>query len=302
MNDAHWIAVDWGTTNLRCWLLNQDNQVIAERKSDQGGGKLKPKEFEAVLISQIEEWLNDRCTQIIACGMVGSKEGWRPVPYKSIPGLPYDNLTRVATLDSRIDLYICAGMAQSEPAAIMRGEETQLAGFLSVYPNYEGAVCLPGTHSKWTMIHSSKVVKLESMLTGELYALLREHSILSATLDPDSWCQYTFEKTLNEINTGQLNLLPELFRIRANAILKGDHTKATSRLSALLIGSELLAAREFWASNPISIIGSQQISMHYLRALQILNADVSLENGDELTLKGLIENYKQLTGKEHEPT
>lgn len=289
----NWIAVDWGTTNLRCWFIDRNNNILDKRYTNCGGGSLSADQFENVLLNTVGDWLNtNQPTKVIACGMLGSREGWQEVPYATIPGKPSNHLTSIETTDQRLSVYICAGMAQSDPAAIMRGEETQVAGFIAKNPEYEGALCLPGTHSKWVMIKSSEIIQLESIMTGELYSLIGKQSILNKTLDTKNWSNDTFDATIQELSKRENILLPELFRIRSTALLDGQVIGNSSRLSALLIGSEILSAQEFWLQNPVRVIGADHLSSLYARALALLGAKVSTVEADNLTLIGLIQNHQ----------
>ncbi|MGB0497122.1 MAG: 2-dehydro-3-deoxygalactonokinase, partial [Rubricella sp.] len=151
MTAPGWIAVDWGTSSLRAWAMDGD-RVLDERRTDEGAGGLDPTGFERVLIGLIERWLGPQPVSVIACGMVGSRQGWAEAPYRKVPCEPLDGLMAVAGTDQRIRLSIVPGLSQEKPADVIRGEETQIAGFLSHHPDFDGVLCLPGTHTKWVRI------------------------------------------------------------------------------------------------------------------------------------------------------
>ena len=148
-----WIAIDWGTTNLRAWAMGAGG-VLAEASSDEGMGRLTRDGFEPALLRLIGPWLSGPAMPVLACGMVGSRQGWVEAPYRAVPCPPLARgaLVAVPTEDPRIAVQIAPGLKQAKPADVMRGEETQIAGALMLYPGFDGAICLPGTHSKWTQI------------------------------------------------------------------------------------------------------------------------------------------------------
>ena len=177
-----WIAIDWGSSHLRIWAMGMDGRVLAKKTSVEGAGGLQSHQFEAVLHAHIDEWLSKDSMPILACGMVGSRQGWVEAPYDKTPTKPAQKMIRFKGEDSRLDMAIIAGICQSQPADIMRGEETQIAGFLAMHPDYKGVLCLPGTHSKWVKIEDGQIIHFKTMLTGELFALLSKQSVLRHSL------------------------------------------------------------------------------------------------------------------------
>ena len=156
---ATWIAVDWGTTHMRAWAIDMSGDVLAYSESDEGMKDLQQNEFEPVLLRLIENWIdNEKVTPVIVCGMVGARQGWVETPYQKTPCVPINinQLTIASTKDSRIQVNLVPGVMQHKPADIMRGEETQIAGFLKSKPDFDGIVCLPGTHVKWVKIIKGK--------------------------------------------------------------------------------------------------------------------------------------------------
>ena len=118
-----WIAVDWGTSNLRVWAMDARHDLLAERSSDQGMGGLEPAQFEGVLLGLIEEFLIEgRVTPVICCGMVGAKQGWVEADYIAVPSKPPsgNGATRVSANDPRIDVRILPGMKQVVQPDVMR--------------------------------------------------------------------------------------------------------------------------------------------------------------------------------------
>jgi len=136
MTQADWIAVDWGTSHLRAWAMGPGGAVLGKAESADGMGGLRPAEFEPALLRLVESWLGTGTTPVIACGMVGAKQGWAEAPYRPVPCKP-GAATPIApnVTDPRIALHILPGISQDSPADVMRGEETQVAGILYETPS-----------------------------------------------------------------------------------------------------------------------------------------------------------------------
>ena len=155
-----WIAADWGTTHLRVWAMSGASQTDAAG-SDRGMGKLAPDQFEPALLDLIAPWLGDGVTPVIACGMVGARQGWTEAGYGRVPCGALDAApVRAPTADPRLAVWILPGLSQADPPDVMRGEETQIAGFLSLNPGFDGVICLPGTYSCMTRCFASSMVRL----------------------------------------------------------------------------------------------------------------------------------------------
>jgi len=288
----NWIAVDWGTTNLRAWGLASDGAVMCAASSAKGMSKLARSEFEPALLELVESWLPQTgVTPVIACGMVGARQGWIEAPYQAVPCAPLvsDRIVYPKTRDPRLKVAILPGVSQAKPNSdVMRGEETQIAGFLSDRPAFEGVVCLPGTHTKWVRIGAGKLMKFQTFMTGELFDLLRFNSVLRHSLDSTSWDQNAFDKEVISAFTNPQSLAARLFGIRADALLSSlPPSQANARLSGSLIGAELAAARDFFEQQEIVIIGNSIQADIYTKALGILGKFSINRDAADVTLAGL---------------
>lgn len=292
---AAWIAVDWGTSNLRAWAMGA-GEITAHAESDKGMGKLKPDEFEAALLEVVGPWLSDR-TLVLACGMVGARQGWREAVYRAVPCTPTDpaGLTSVTTQDPRLDVRIAPGLSQSKPADVMRGEETQLAGALVLYPNFDGVFCLPGTHSKWAQVSAGEVVSFQTYMTGELFALLSTQSVLRHSLTAEGWDDAAFDEGLSDALSRPDRIAARLFSLRAEGLLHGlTSAKARSRLSGLLIGIELAGAKAYWLGQEVKLIGAENLAASYARALGQQGLKTDRLDATACTLAGLSALYEKL--------
>ncbi len=285
-----WIAVDWGTTNLRAFAMCR-GEMLAEAVSDDGMGKLARDAFEAALIKLIAPWLSaQKQTPVIACGMVGSRQGWHEAPYRTVPCLPLDPsaLVLAPTTDPRITMRIVPGLRQNKPADVMRGEETQIAGALALSPGFDGVFCLPGTHSKWVHVSAGEIVSFQTFMTGELFALLSDHSVLRHGMVGGGWDDAAFDIGLADALSRPEKIAANLFSLRAEGLLANlAAPQARARLSGLLIGVELAAAKPYWLGQQVAVIGADAISATYARALSAQGVIPRLIPAADTVLAGL---------------
>ena len=171
-----WIAADWGSTSLRVWAIASDGTVIDHAASDKGMGQITKSDYEPALLELVGSWLEGLAgpVPVIICGMAGARQGWKEAAYRRVPCAPVagDALTEVETSDPRLSVRIVPGLSQSHPQDVIRGEETQLAGFLGETGLDDAVICLPGTHSKWVSLEGGDVSQLgeTSTLGGEAAA------------------------------------------------------------------------------------------------------------------------------------
>lgn len=289
--EAGWIGVDWGTSHLRAWAMTEGGAPLAEARSDRGMGTLGRAEFEGALLDLIAPWLDDTPVEVLACGMVGSRQGWAEAPYTAVPCPPLAfNLARAPAADPRLAVRIVPGVKQTSPADVMRGEETQIAGFLAASPSFDGIICLPGSHSKWVHVSAGEIVSFRTFLTGEMFEALSEHTVLRHGLagakgSPD---MDAFGTALSETLSRPEALAGRLFELRAEGLLEGlDPAVAQSRLSGLLIGAELAAARSYWLGQPVAVVGSRALTPLYSGALAAQGLAPIQADGAEMTRAGL---------------
>ena len=302
MKTDNWIAVDWGTSHLRVWKMDTHGAILEHRRSEKGMNSLNSDQFEAVLIELTEDWFNENSiTQILACGMVGSRQGWIEARYLSTPCAPNGTFTQAPVSDARINVTILPGIKQLSPADVMRGEETQIAGLLVNNENYTGVVCLPGTHSKWANVVNGEVTEFQTFLTGELFALLSKQSVLRHSLNSSEWDESAFQAAVKESIMQPQSVTAKLFSLRAQSLVGelAGHT-ASSRLSGLLIGLELANCKHYITDNYIKenkvvIIGESALSKHYTDALNMMSIETQQESSETMTLQGLTLAYQQLS-------
>lgn len=297
--EAEWIAVDWGTSNVRAFAIARDGRVVARASSERGMARLAPDDFEPALLDLIGAWLPAaRRTLVVACGMVGARQGWIEVPYAETPCAPSAVLRAraPATGDLRLDVRIIAGVMQRDPPDVMRGEETQIAGALQMTPGFEGVVCLPGTHTKWALLRAGRIERFATCMTGELFALLSTRSVLRFSVAADGWDEPAFHDALRAAFDHPAQLAGALFAIRAGSLVAGlAPPAANARLSGLLIGAELAATRALWSDRAITIVDNGRQAALYREALRSLGGAPTTLSAEDATLAGLRAAHASLT-------
>ena len=295
---ADWIAADWGTSNLRLWAM-AGLDVVEMRASDRGMGAMTaPKDFAEELARITEGW---PALPVIACGMVGARQGWVEVPYRAVPCPATPTLTPVPGDPGGRPVLIAGGVMQQTPPEVMRGEETQIAGILAAQPDFDGIICLPGTHTKWARISAGEIVNFQTVMTGEIYALLSRQSVLRFSLsegdvDPDS---PAFRDALATALSQPHLAWAKLFQLRAAGLVgQPDPAAAVARLSGTLIGLDLGAARANWLGQQVLIVGAPRLAALYDAALRLQGAAPVVGDADAATRAGLWSAW-QAYRKEH---
>lgn len=286
---ASWIAVDWGTSRLRAWAM-EGRSVLAEATSEDGMGGLDGDQFEPALLRLVAPWLGNAVTPVLACGMVGARQGWQEAPYRMIPCTPVaqGETLRVLTSDPRLDVQIIAGLAQADPADVMRGEEVQIAGFLGLEPDFDGVLLLPGTHSKHVRVAGGCVTGFVTHMTGEMFNLISVQTILKHSLAEGPHDADAFARGVGIGGAGQA--LGRLFSLRAEGLVgSADPVAARATLSGMLIGAELAGLK---ADCPVTVIGSGPLCALYLAALGQIGIPATGHNGGDLVRRGLTELYE----------
>lgn len=296
MSQPSFVAVDWGTTDFRLWVMDDGGQILNNTQGPFGMSRLKPDDFGRVLEESLNKLGVDEEVPVVICGMAGAAQGWYEAPYLTAP-TQLETLVQQALVvpKTRRCIRILPGVKQMNPADVMRGEETQIAGYLAKDPNFFGTLCLPGTHSKWTQISAEEIVSFRTFMTGELFALLSTQSVLRHALDTSEWSEDDYLEALNDAMSAPQQLSARLFALRADGLLHGlSPTAVRSRLSGYLIGLELAGAKPYWLGLDVVVIGDPKLTPLYTRALKAQGVSCLSQNGDEMTQAGLKAAYRVL--------
>jgi 2-dehydro-3-deoxygalactonokinase len=285
------LAIDWGTTSARAYRLDAGGRVRDRRSVPLGIRHVRDGRFEPALAKLLGDWSAEPAPRI-ACGMIGSRQGWVEAPYVDCPASLAALADRVVQAPQDA-LTIVPGVATRDAARIpdvMRGEETQLLGAVATGEPGVLAV-LPGTHSKWARVERGRIVDFTTFLTGELYAVLIDHSMLGrlAGNEPGVFSRDTFSRGVARgLADGELS--HDIFGARTLALTGGLRPDDVADwLSGLLIGREIRGARE-WALRAgidpsiARVIGNDALVQRYELALADAGVLAERGNGDAAAL------------------
>ena len=287
------IALDWGTSSLRAFLLGDGGVVLARQAKPLGIMQVAQGGFPAVFTAITGEWLQAAPgLPTIACGMIGSAQGWRQAPYCQAPtGLQSVAAGLLAIpAGSGATLHIVPGIAiDSARPEVMRGEETQIFGALLLHPalRQDARLVMPGTHCKWVSVRDGGIADFQTFMTGELFAVLRAHSILGRPAAeagaPASESTSAFAQGVAAARDSAGGVAPLLFSART-LVLSGRLPAADSLeyLSGLLIGDEVRYALQ-QGSVRLAFIGEPALCERYQRAVALFGVV------DTLTVAGATE-------------
>lgn len=266
---ASFLAIDWGTTNRRIYAIDRDGQVLDTERDDRGVLAMQRGGF-APEIAGVRARFGD--LPILCAGMVGSTRGWVDVPYLDCPA----DITALAANLHWIELgrtAIVPGLAfrDTKRPDVMRGEEVQLLGAIGAgsVPR-DALLCQPGTHCKWASIVAGRVDSFRTAITGELFALLRRHSLFAEFLDGAVTDGGDFQAGLELSRSGPL--LERLFSERAGVLLGvTDKAAVAARVSGLLIGCDV-AAQRLAKGNSVYLLADDALADLYAAAITAVGA------------------------------
>lgn len=290
---SRYLAADWGSTNLRLWLV-EDGIAVKSAASPFGITRMQNQSFPAVLQGLLQQMQIAQAdvSRVYIAGMAGSNVGWQQANYLPCPV----SLNALGTSLTPVDpgwpaqAGIIPGVCVPGPdgADVMRGEETQLLGALQ--DTASALFILPGTHSKWACVHHDVIHSFTTVMTGELFDVLRHHSLLGRGLPATTPHPESFDHGV-VAGLAASDTMTELFSVRARYIL--GHLPAQQvddYLSGLLIGSEVRDMRqrfEVSADTPVTLVGSGSLFTRYDRALYLAGIAFTTQDADTAILNGI---------------
>lgn len=294
----YWIAVDWGTTNFRAFLM-QGKEQIARISNSNGLLSTGKTGFACTLQASLVPWLQEYGSlPILLAGMVGSRQGWEDVPYVAMPCGTAELASGARMLETPwgSPAWIVpgvSGMSTWQQPDVMRGEEVQLLGLNTLCPASEHRVLLPGTHCKHAHLRHGKIIAFSTFMTGELFSLLSKHSILGRELPEQCESDDTF---LLGVAAAQHNapFAHLLFSARTRRLADEiPEIHINSYLSGLLIGHEL---QSLYGVDQAWIVGSSSLIARYQLAARDLPVSLTPANGDDCFVTGLVSLFTLITG------
>ena len=284
------VVLDWGTSSLRGALLAADGRVIEERSFARGILTVEQGHYPDVFKSCFGDWMQPDTLCLIA-GMAGSQQGWVEAPYCPCPAGFADIAAQLVWVEphttSRIAIVPGLSIDKEGVPDVMRGEETQVFGAMQLLGLSHARLVLPGTHSKWVTVTGQRVTNFSTWMTGEFYALLRQHSILARTLPPDDTPHddSAFEQGVAHALHGQ-SLLHTAFSVRTLSLFKRMASDALpSYLSGLVIGEEI-KCQQLNSGDSVVLVGAEALSKKYAQTLQQLGVQTQCV-GNQATWQGL---------------
>ncbi|QIP05759.1 MULTISPECIES: 2-dehydro-3-deoxygalactonokinase [Bradyrhizobium] len=294
MTEPAYVAVDWGTSSFRLWLVDRAGQVLAERRSGEGMLAAAKAGFPAVLQSHLAAVEAPDHLPVLVCGMAGAKTGWVEAGYVDTPARLAAILNRAVRVPGEArDIRILPGIAQRDVSApdVMRGEETQLLGALGLEAAGEALVCMPGTHSKWVRVKDGIVERFSTFMTGELFSVISRETILSLAVAGADEAEdiASFKAAVKVAHDAPAFVANHLFGARSRQLLFGG-TPAAARetLSGTLIGVELAAGLS--GSVPqagVRLIAAGRLAVLYRLAFEALSVNAHPVDADEAVRRGL---------------
>ncbi|NDW07566.1 2-dehydro-3-deoxygalactonokinase [Jiella pacifica] len=292
---------DWGTTSFRLWLVGEDGTVLGERRGGEGMATAagEPGGFAGVLGRHLSALDAPADLPVVACGMVGAKQGWVEAPYVETPADP-DTLAAGAVRVPGADrpVFILPGVCQRAEGRfdVMRGEETQILGLQASSRQGESGelVCLPGTHSKWVMLEEGRLSGFATFVTGDLFAAIAGHTILRHSMTPgdERFDVPAFGRAVRTAFEHPAEFSSWLFAIRAGGLLSPDDAPhAASTLSGLLIGLELAGAATRFGGldgHTVRLVASGPLAERYRAAFTTLGLDAIEADGEAAVRRGLL--------------
>jgi 2-dehydro-3-deoxygalactonokinase len=278
------IALDWGTTSFRAYLVGADGSVQNQFADAEGILAVKDGSFEAVLESHIGTW--DKSLPVVAAGMITSRQGWIELPYAECPAGPTELAKHIHlhTAKSGRKIHFLTGLHLAGGDLghdVMRSEETQVFGSLDLEAQH---FVTPGTHSKWIDVVDHKIVNFATYITGEMFALLRNHSILGRLMTSDKDDASAFLRGVDKAFADPSGFLHALFSVRSLGLFNDIASESlASYLSGIVIGTEVAHAT---LSNDRAakyvILASPGIADRYMRAMK--HAGLNAVIGDPLAV------------------
>lgn len=284
------IGIDWGISQLRAYQIAADGSVLATRSASRGIMTVANGAFAEALEALIGDWLDAEPEPALMSGMIGSRQGWVEAPYVPCPAAPEQlaaDLVEVRWGTSR-RAFICPGLTSADADGVpdvMRGEEVQIFGALDALAAAGGtAVCHPGTHSKHIAIEGGRIARFTTYMTGEVYAVMRQHSILGRLMEEGATDWSAFDQGVARSRQAG-GLLHHLFGARTRVLI-GDLPAAAAAdyLSGMLIGREIA---DVGGAGPVVVIAAAGLSERYERVLRLHGREVRTLAGEAASVSGL---------------
>jgi 2-dehydro-3-deoxygalactonokinase len=283
------IAVDWGTTRFRAYLVGKAGNLLATVTSDEGISSAAASDFGRILVTRCGDWIEAFSkVPVLMAGMIGSRNGWQEVPYVACPASVKEIKAGVqqVTISAQRSAGIVPGLLWHDAgvADVIRGEETLIVG-----AGIEtGVAVLPGTHSKWVRIANGYITGFQTYMTGEFYGLLRDHSVLRLLAwEPEK--SSGFARGLTAVARGG-GLLHQAFEARTSVLDETmDGAEVGPFLSGLLIGHEVRSALSHTGRpGKVMLVADKDLAQNYAVALSQEGVEAAILSPRECFAAGML--------------
>lgn len=283
------IGMDWGTSSLRAFLIGAQGEVLDSVTTREGIMQIPDRNFDAVFDRLVGSFPSNAGLPVVVSGMITSRNGWVETPYVKMPTGPEhlaQSLVRHQSQSGALIHFVTGATTEhiSGPD-VMRGEETQIIGSAALGLS-DGIFVMPGTHSKWVHVALGKIQDFATYMTGEVFASLKDHTILGTLMKMSDFDLSAFQKGVGAAQDRRANLLHDLFHVRTLPLMgKLKETETADFLSGLLIGTEIVAALKKNEAKRVTIVGRNDLTDRYEIALQAVG--ISCQRApDDIAAKG----------------
>lgn len=256
------MAIDWGTTNRRAYLI-EGGEVLATERDDMGILSIPAGGFPAEVAA-----LHARhgSLPMLLAGMVGSNRGWRDAGYVPVPASLADLAAHLTQPEKGIAIVPGVCRDRDGRQDVMRGEEVQLLGAVAAgLAPADALLCQPGTHVKWAVMKNGALADFTTAMTGEMFALLKAHALIGSEMTGEVEVNDDFRKGVEA--SADSDLLSALFGVRAASVLgKRAPGAAAAYVSGLLLGSDC-RARITVAEQPVHLLADGLLARLYSAAI-----------------------------------
>ena len=283
------IGIDWGTSSLRAFLIGTQGEVLDSVTTGEGIMQIPDRNFDAVFDGLVGSFPSNAGLPIVVSGMITSRNGWVETPYVTMPTGPEHSAQSLVRHQSQSGalIHFVTGATTEHISGpdVMRGEETQIIGSAALGLS-DGVFVMPGTHSKWVHVALGKIQDFATYMTGEVFASLKDHTILGTLMEMSDFDLSAFQKGVSAAQDRRANLLHDLFHVRTLPLMgKLKETETADFLSGLLIGTEIVAALKKNEAKRVTIVGRNDLADRYEIALQ--SVGISCQRApDDIAAKG----------------
>ncbi len=278
-----WIAVEAQAREVHIWVMDAQDVVTRHMVTAARGGVSVAGLVDAIRPETELHMVTGKALPVICSGASDAPSAFVPAAAPPPQAIP--------TNDLRLSPFVLPGLKQARPADAIGSEIVTIAGFIAAHPDWDGVLCLPEARSLWVHISAGEIVSFRSFMTAEIFGLLSTHSSLAPVMQTNDWDADTFTEALSDAMSRPENLAASLSSLQTR---QPDPAVARARVSGLLMGMELAAARPYWLGQNMAIVASGEQAAQYRAALTKQGVPVIMTGSEPMKLRGFIRAYEEL--------